>query len=176
MSGIFGVSTDSAFSIRPNCLGHHEQPTIRRTEYRPRASATSRIAGRKTSGSPSSRHAVRYCAAAGCFSDSSSRSLYDSAFAIEIRGHSAPNRSRYCSKAFLNPREVVLALASACRQLGVSIVQVCAVRSARVGRGSVSLETGDGAYRHRALVVAAGGWSDSIDLAAVPDTPRSEEH
>ena len=80
----------------------------------------------------------------------------------------------YPGDAFVNPREVVLALASACRQLGVSIVQVCAVRSARVGRGSVSLETGDGAYRHRALVVAAGAWSDSIDLAGVPDTPFSE--
>ncbi len=55
----------------------------------------------------------------------------------------------YPDDAVVNPREVVIALASACRELGVSVVQHCAIRSAEIGESAASVRTDQGIFELR---------------------------
>ena len=79
----------------------------------------------------------------------------------------------YPNDAVVNPREVVLALASACRTLGVSIAQHCALEGADISEAQTSIKTSTGLSSFDALVIAAGAWSDSIRASGVPTIPSA---
>lgn len=80
----------------------------------------------------------------------------------------------YPGDAIVNPREVVLALAAACRQLGVAVVQNCAVESLAVTDQGVELQTGCGRESHSSAVIAAGAWSSSVGVTGLPPLPAAE--
>jgi glycine oxidase len=62
----------------------------------------------------------------------------------------------YPDDAIVNPREIIAALCSVCRKLGVSLIENQAVENA------ASVENFD------ALVVAAGAWSSRISIGGMP--------
>jgi glycine oxidase len=80
----------------------------------------------------------------------------------------------YPNDAVVNPREAVIALASACRELGVTVVQHCAIQSAEIGESAASVGTTKGSSDYDALVIAAGAWSHSIQVNGVPRIPSVE--
>ena len=80
----------------------------------------------------------------------------------------------YPGDAIVNPREVVLALAAACRQLGVAVEQNCAVDNVTVTEQGVELQTGSGRKSSSAAVIAAGAWSSSVVVTGVPPLPAAE--
>lgn len=80
----------------------------------------------------------------------------------------------YPGDAIVNPREVVFALAAACRKLGVCIVQNCQVFRAGISNDSIALETAGGSQTYGAVVIAAGAWSASIAIQGTPPLPASE--
>lgn len=80
----------------------------------------------------------------------------------------------YPGDAIVNPREVVLALAAACRKLGVAVEQNCAVESVTVTEQGVELQTGSGRKSSRAAVIAAGAWSSRVGVTGVPPLPIAE--
>ena len=80
----------------------------------------------------------------------------------------------YPGDAIVNPRELVLALAAACRQLGVSLIQNCPLLAAHVLDSRVVLETACGSRSSELLVLAAGAWSSSIKIDGVPPLPPVE--
>ncbi len=79
----------------------------------------------------------------------------------------------YPQDAIVNPRELILALSAACRQLGVDLQQNCPVQSAAIADDRVTLNTCRGKEIFRALVIAAGAWSGSISVENVPPLPPS---
>jgi glycine oxidase len=82
----------------------------------------------------------------------------------------------YPGDAIVNPRDMVLALCAACRKLGVSLLQNCAVEEAHIHseQQRVDVKTSQGVGSYDALVIAAGAWSASIPVTGVPPPPRSE--
>jgi glycine oxidase len=81
----------------------------------------------------------------------------------------------YPNDAVVNPREVVLALCSACKKLGVSLQQHCQVEEGVMHeRGGAEVKTPQGRTRFHALVIAAGAWSSSIAVAGVAPLPAVE--
>jgi glycine oxidase len=80
----------------------------------------------------------------------------------------------YANDAIVNPREVMLALAAACRKIDVLVVQRCAATRIRVLETSVEVETACEGGRYEAVVIAAGAWSSSIALEGVPPVPEAE--
>ncbi|MGA8028993.1 MAG: glycine oxidase ThiO [Bryobacteraceae bacterium] len=80
----------------------------------------------------------------------------------------------YPGDAIVNPRDLVAALADACRKSGVRISQDCPVFQVEVESDSVTLQTAQGTSRHAAAVVAAGAWSSSIHVKGTPPVPLAE--
>ncbi len=80
----------------------------------------------------------------------------------------------YPDDGIVNPREVMLALAAACKYLGVSITQDCAVSWVEVSAEAVAIETAQGFGTYGAAVIAAGAWSSSIRVGGVPPLPSAE--
>ncbi len=79
----------------------------------------------------------------------------------------------YPDDAIVNPRELVLALSAACREVGVELLENSPVVSAEVATGAVTLNTATGTRQFDALVIAAGAWSSSIQIKNVPPLPLS---
>lgn len=80
----------------------------------------------------------------------------------------------YANDAIVNPRELMVALAAACRKLDVRVVQNCPVTQIRVLDRAVMVEAGAGAGSYEAAVIAAGAWSGSIAVEGVPRVPDAE--
>jgi glycine oxidase len=69
----------------------------------------------------------------------------------------------YPDDALVNPRQVCHALLTACRSLGVSIVQNCQVQSITLDR-HVILETSQGKFESKRAIIASGAWSGQIPV------------
>lgn len=80
----------------------------------------------------------------------------------------------YPGDAIVNPREVVLSLAAACRKLGVDVRQNSAVKAIDVHEDSVAIQTSQDQNSFSAAVLAAGAWSSSIPVTGVPPQPFAE--
>lgn len=80
----------------------------------------------------------------------------------------------YVDDAIVNPREVTIALAAACRKLGVTVLQNCAVTRIRVLETAVEVEAACGSGTYEAVVIAAGAWSSSVAVEGVPRIPAAE--
>ena len=80
----------------------------------------------------------------------------------------------YSGDAIVNPREVVLALAAACRKHGVEVRQNCAARTIAIHNDAVEIQTSRNHFTFSAAVLAAGAWSSSISLTGVPAQPLAE--
>jgi len=80
----------------------------------------------------------------------------------------------YPGDAIVNPRDVMSALAAACRARAVSVVESCSVCRARISPNEVAVETAHGAQNHSALVIAAGAWSNSISVSGTDPLPPVE--
>lgn len=80
----------------------------------------------------------------------------------------------YPGDAIVNPREVVLALAAACRKLGVEVQQNGAATNIMVHHDNVEVRTAQERTRYDAAILAAGAWSSSIHLTGVPPQPLAE--
>jgi glycine oxidase len=74
----------------------------------------------------------------------------------------------YPDDALVDPREACHALLSACRTLGVRIVENCDVRSIEAGRDSVTVETSQGQFTADRVAIAAGAWSSELRLFTGP--------
>jgi glycine oxidase len=83
----------------------------------------------------------------------------------------------YPDDALVNPREACHALLTACRKLGVRIVENCEVRSIEVSAG-VTIESAQGQFTCDRVAVAAGAWSGLIPLltGARPSRPLPGTH
>jgi len=78
----------------------------------------------------------------------------------------------YPDDAVVNPREVVLALCAACRKLGVSLWQKCAVQQAEPqSAGMMLVTTCSQTELYDAFVNAAGAWSGQIAIANISLPP-----
>jgi glycine oxidase len=80
----------------------------------------------------------------------------------------------YSNDAIVNPRELTHALHLVCRKRGAIIAEHRCVRTLKISRDDVSVETDRDALRFDAAVVAAGAWSSQIDVVGVPGLPPSE--
>jgi glycine oxidase len=80
----------------------------------------------------------------------------------------------YAVDGIVNPRDVMAALATACRKAGVSVLEDSAVRRV-VARGKdVSVEAESHTENCAAVIVAAGAWSSAIEASGVPAFPVAE--
>lgn len=77
----------------------------------------------------------------------------------------------YPEDAAVNPRDVVRALLTANRALGVTLRETCPVRQIMVTDQGVTVSGQPG---YAAAVLAAGAWSSEIAVHGVPDVPASE--
>jgi glycine oxidase len=76
--------------------------------------------------------------------------------------------------AIVNPRDVTAALQVACLRNGAKLVPKCAVTAAFVKQDHVTVDTGARSQNVRVLVIAAGAWSSSIQIAGVPPVPEAQ--
>lgn len=76
--------------------------------------------------------------------------------------------------AILNPRDVMVALAAACRKLNVAIVQNCTVERVEVGTKGIRIYAANASGGYEAAVIAAGAWSSDIAVHGVPPIPAAE--
>ncbi len=74
----------------------------------------------------------------------------------------------YPRDAVVNPREVVLALCAACRNLGVRLLENNAVQSVSERAGYAEITSDHDLGIFRAAVIAAGAWSGSIAFNPLP--------
>lgn len=79
----------------------------------------------------------------------------------------------YPGDAIVNPREVVIALAAACRKLGVTVHQNSPVTHIAVGSQIVEIHVEGGLTEYSAAVLATGAWSSEIPLMGVPPLPTA---
>lgn len=80
----------------------------------------------------------------------------------------------YPDDAIVDPRDVVSALLEACRRLGVKLRPQCPVESVALREPNLRLRTAAGDSGWDVAVIAAGAWSSSIQVAAMPPLPPCE--
>lgn len=80
----------------------------------------------------------------------------------------------YPNDAIVNPRELMIALAAACRKRDVTVRQNCAVTRVRVLETAVEVEAACGSGSYDAVVIAAGAWSSEVAIEGVPRIPEAE--
>lgn len=80
----------------------------------------------------------------------------------------------YPGDAIVNPRELLVALTSACGQLGVKVIEHTPVVRIGVREDRVAVETSENSEDFDAAVIAAGAWSSSIILEGNVPLPISE--
>ncbi len=71
----------------------------------------------------------------------------------------------YPDDALVDPRETCHALLTACRALGVKVVENCEVQAIRIA-GNVSVQTSHGTFDCDRLALAAGAWSSGIPISS----------
>jgi glycine oxidase len=76
----------------------------------------------------------------------------------------------YPDDALVNPREACRALLSACRALGVQVVENCDVRSIEIS-GDVAIDSSQGKFTCDRVAIAAGAWSGQLPVT-VNGMPR----
>lgn len=96
------------------------------------------------------------------------------AFWPRLRGEGLAGGRFYPTDAIVNPREMVVALAAACRKLGVSVVQNCDVRRIEITRDAARVHAGNSSGHYEAVVIAAGAWSSEIAIEGVVPIPAAE--
>jgi glycine oxidase len=77
----------------------------------------------------------------------------------------------YPGDAIVNPRDVLVALAAACRKTGVVVRQNCPASSVVVSNDQTRIESKQGTESYEAVVIAAGAWSSAIQVHGVPALP-----
>ena len=84
----------------------------------------------------------------------------------------------YPGDGLVNPREIVIALCAVCRDLGVRLIQNCAVLHIADRERDVEIATSQGPETHDAALVAAGAWSSGIAVepGAVPAASPVKGH
>lgn len=99
------------------------------------------------------------------------------AFWPRVRKEGLTGARFYPGDGLVNPREVVLALCAVCRQLGVRLVQSCAVSHIEDRASDVlvasSQTISQGAEMFHVALIAAGAWSGAIGVTPTP-VPASE--
>ena len=80
----------------------------------------------------------------------------------------------YPGDALVNPREVIAALEVACSHASVSIRPHCPVLRVDVSGPVPRVVSKDAVRTCQAVIIAAGAWSDSIELEGVAPVPASE--
>jgi len=80
----------------------------------------------------------------------------------------------YPGDAIVNPRDVVAALLEACRNASVELLPERSVERVQILGNEAIVETKGDRRRFRAVVVAAGAWSNSIPIVGVPGLPLVE--
>ncbi len=96
------------------------------------------------------------------------------AFWPRIRSADLAGALFYPGDATVNPRDLVLALATGCRRLAVEIFENSPVSGAELADDYIAVETAHGSARYDALIVAAGAWSSLIPVRNAPPLPRAE--
>lgn len=96
------------------------------------------------------------------------------AFWPRIRSEELAGGRFFPKDAIVDPREVMLSLATACRKLDVGIEQNCAVLKVSVTQDGIRLHTTVGDCNYEAAVIAAGAWSSGIAVEGVPPIPAAE--
>lgn len=96
------------------------------------------------------------------------------AFWPRIRREGLRGGRFYPQDAIVNPREAMVALAAACRNSGVEIVQNCAVQGIAVARNGVRVQAESSGGDYEAAVIAAGAWSSQIAIEGVAPIPKAE--
>ncbi len=90
-----------------------------------------------------------------------------------VRGGLAGARF-YPADAIVNPREVMPALEKACRDAGVSILPHCPVSRVEISSSEARVHVPGAVQSYQAALIAAGAWSNSIEVTGVPALPASE--
>jgi glycine oxidase len=95
------------------------------------------------------------------------------AFWPRVRKDGLTGARFYPGDGLVNPREVVVALCAVCRQLGVRMVQNCAVLGIEDRAGDVLVTTSEATspqstQMFHVALIAAGAWSGSIAVMPVP--------
>jgi glycine oxidase len=119
-------------------------------------------------------HALRARAAAQAAFGVQSKELskeHVAAFWPRVSTESLHGALFYAGDAIVNPRDVMLALAAACRQNGVMVRQNSAVLAVTILEAGIELDSVEGSESFDALVIAAGAWSSSITLRNVEPLP-----
>ena len=80
----------------------------------------------------------------------------------------------YPGDGIVNPRELTAALRIACDRLQVLIEERCAVTSVNITDTGAVLETQKGHRSFVGAIIAAGAWSDSVNVTNVPPLPAAE--
>jgi glycine oxidase len=80
----------------------------------------------------------------------------------------------YPEDAIVNPREVVLATAAACRKQDVQILQNCEVTRIEIGERAARVQACGMNAAYQAAVIAAGAWSNEIAVEGVAPIPVAE--
>ncbi|MGH9583711.1 MAG: glycine oxidase ThiO [Bryobacteraceae bacterium] len=80
----------------------------------------------------------------------------------------------YPGDAIVNPRDVMAALTSACRGLGVAVFENSAVRRVEISPAEAIVESDASAASFDLAILAAGAWSSSIAVHGVPPLPAAE--
>jgi glycine oxidase len=80
----------------------------------------------------------------------------------------------YPDDAIVDPRDVVSALLKACRRVDVRLMPDCSVIRAAVGERRIQLHTQQGLSEFDFCVVAAGAWSNAIEIEGAPQLPSCE--
>ena len=99
---------------------------------------------------------------------------YVSTFWPRIRRDNLVGARFYPGDALVNPREVIAALEVACRSAGVSILPHCPVLRVDVSGRIPTVVSKDAVRTCRGVVIAAGTWSDSIEVEGVSELPACE--
>ena len=97
-----------------------------------------------------------------------------SRFSPRIRREGLVGALFYPLDAIVNAREMMVALAAACKRSGVTVVQDCRVDNTDLSSREVIVTTRMGKQAFDSVVVAAGAWSDSIEVKGGPPLPRVE--
>ena len=93
------------------------------------------------------------------------------AFSPGVRTEDLVAARFYPGDAIVNPREVMVALAAACRKTGVVVRQNCPACRAVISSDRVVLESKQGRELYQAAVLAAGAWSNTAQVEGVPAVP-----
>ncbi len=80
----------------------------------------------------------------------------------------------YPGDAIVNSRELMVALAAACKSRGVSIHQSCPVNKVEISDSEAAVESCRGKENFEVAVIAAGAWSNVIEIEGVPPIPAAE--